>query len=58
MLGFLKRLWAQQQGVTAVEYALIILFVIVGIVSFVAGIGSNVSKPFQNSGSAISGTVS
>ena len=57
MRKILTRLRHDEAAVTAVEYALIILLVVVGIVGFVTGIGSNTSKPFAASGDAINSTV-
>ena len=56
MRNFVKKLYRNDEGVTALEYALITLFIIVGIVAFVSSIGSSVSKPFAESGSAINGS--
>jgi len=56
MRNFFRKLYRNEQGVTALEYALITLFILTGIVAFVSSIGSNVSKPFAESGSAINGS--
>jgi Flp pilus assembly pilin Flp len=58
MIKFLRKLFHDVTGVTATEYALIILFIIVTIIAFVGQIGSNISKPFSQAGSSINGTVS
>jgi Flp pilus assembly pilin Flp len=58
MRKYLLKWHRNEQGVTSVEYALIILLVVIGIVGFVSQIGSNTSKPFKNAGDAINGTVS
>lgn len=58
MSKFLCRVSRDETGVTAVEYSLIILLVVVGIVSFVGLLGSATNRPFVTANNAINGTSS
>ncbi len=49
----LRNILPDQRGVTAVEYGLIILLVVVGIVGFVSSIGNSTCKPFVTAANAI-----
>jgi Flp pilus assembly pilin Flp len=57
MLKFLKHLLRNEFAVTSTEYAIIACIIMLGILYSVTGMGTNTSKPFQQSGNAIQTTV-
>ncbi len=53
MRRILVKLISDDTAVTAVEYGLIILLVVVGVVGFVSSIGQSTCKPFVTAANAI-----
>jgi pilus assembly protein Flp/PilA len=49
----LKRFFKVEEGVTAIEYALIAMLIAVAIIGAVAVIGTSLQKPFNDLGSAL-----
>jgi pilus assembly protein Flp/PilA len=47
MFTFVKSIWKDQTGATAIEYAFIVALVVIGIVSAVTSIGSRTSTTFN-----------
>jgi pilus assembly protein Flp/PilA len=55
MTKFLNTLWKDEEGPTAVEYALMLFLVTVAIVAAVGGLKTQVIAAFDSASSAISG---
>ena len=49
----LKRFFKEEEGVTAIEYALIAMLIAVVIVGVVTVIGTSLQKPFNDVGAAL-----
>ena len=56
MTGFLKRLLADEEGATMVEYALMIALIAAALVGVVRTLGTSVSTKFSSVSTTISGT--
>jgi pilus assembly protein Flp/PilA len=48
MTGFMKSLWQDESGATAVEYGLMVALIAVVIITAVALIGTNLSTTFND----------
>ena len=49
----IKRLWEEEEGVTAIEYALIAALIAVAIVSAVTSVGTNLNGLFGKVATAV-----
>lgn len=47
-MAFMRKLWADQTGTSAVEYGLICSLMVVGLVVGVQGLGASVGNSFDN----------
>ncbi len=47
-MTFMRKLWADQTGTSAVEYGLICSLMVIGIVVGVQGLGASVGSSFDN----------
>jgi pilus assembly protein Flp/PilA len=57
MQGLMRRLRQDDAGITAFEYALIAMVIVLGIVSAVTSMGTNITQPFQTLATTISNVV-
>jgi pilus assembly protein Flp/PilA len=57
MRKLLRSLTRDEDGVTAVEYCLIALIIIIAVIAASAGLGSNTCKPFQTAADKITSQV-
>ena len=53
MIAVLMKLFRDQNGATAIEYALVASLVSVAAISFIASIGTSVSASFESVASAL-----
>jgi pilus assembly protein Flp/PilA len=54
MLGVVDRLWRDEQGATATEYAMLIIFIALAIAGGATLLGNNINNLFSSLGSSIS----
>jgi len=56
MKSLMKRIWREEEGATAVEYALMVALIAVVIIVAVRSLGTSVSVKFDEVATAIDGT--
>jgi pilus assembly protein Flp/PilA len=54
MLGMVDRFWRDEQGATATEYAMLIIFIALAIAGGATLLGNNINNLFSSLGSSIS----
>jgi pilus assembly protein Flp/PilA len=54
MLGMVERFWRDEQGATATEYAMLIIFIALAIAGGATLLGNNINNLFSSLGSSIS----
>ena len=52
-----QRLWRDEQGATATEYAMLIIFIALAIAGGATLLGSNINNLFNSLGASISGLM-
>jgi pilus assembly protein Flp/PilA len=57
MPGLVNRLWRDERGATATEYAMLIIFVALAIAGGATLLGSNINNLFNSLGASISGLM-
>ena len=55
MKSLMKKIWQDDDGATAVEYALMVALIAVAIIVAVRSVGTSVSAKFDEVGTAIDG---
>jgi pilus assembly protein Flp/PilA len=58
MTGFMKSLWQDESGATAVEYGLMVALIAVAIVVAVGAVGGQLSTLFGNVRTSLGGAAS
>jgi len=57
MPGLVNRLWRDERGATATEYAMLIIFIALAIAGGATLLGSNINNLFNSLGASISGLM-
>jgi pilus assembly protein Flp/PilA len=57
MLAMVDRFWRDEQGATATEYAMLIIFIALAIAGGATLLGNNINNLFSSLGSSISGLM-
>ena len=57
MLGYLKRLWHEEEGLTTVEYALLLVLVVVVAITAWQTLGTNVTTKVTEVADTVAGTT-
>ena len=57
MLGYLKRLWHEEEGLTTVEYALLLVLVVVVAITAWQTLGTNVTTKVTEVANTVAGTT-
>jgi pilus assembly protein Flp/PilA len=55
MLGLVNRLWRDERGATATEYAMLIIFIALAIAGGATLLGNNINNLFSSIGASLSG---
>ena len=57
MPGLVNRLWRDERGATATEYAMLIIFIALAIAGGATLLGSNINNLFNSLGASVSGLM-